>query len=105
MKAKILHLFTVMLLALLAVGDLAHAATLTWTNTSGGNWSATNNWSPHQLPANTDDGLITSAGTYTVTLDVSGVVTNLILVAGDGAGGMQMFASNADSYCPSIAGA
>jgi hypothetical protein len=103
MKAKILHLFTVMMLALLAVGDLAYAATITWTNTSGGNWSANNNWSPHQVPTNTNDGLTTNAAICTVTLDVSGVVANLTLVAGDGAGGVQRFASNADSYCTSIA--
>jgi hypothetical protein len=92
-------------LALPAIGNFAHAATITWTNTSGGSWSVANNRTPHQVPTNTDDGLISNAGIYTVTLDVSGVITNLTLGAGDAAGGVQMFASNTDSYCTSIAGA
>jgi hypothetical protein len=60
-----------------------------------------------RLPAygTTDDGLTTNAGIYTVRLDVSGVVTNLTLGAGEGAGSVQMFASNADSHCTSFAGA
>jgi hypothetical protein len=57
-------------ITLLALGNLAHGATITWTNTSGGNWSVANNWSPHQVPTNTDDVLITKPGTYTVTFDV-----------------------------------
>ncbi len=91
---------------LLALAGQAHGAAITWTNTSGGNWSVAANWSPNQVPTNTDDGLITNAGIYTVTLDVSGVVANLALVAGDGAGGVPMFiVTNANSDCPSIAGA
>jgi hypothetical protein len=50
-------------LALLAIGHLAHSATITWTNTSGGNWSVTNNWNPNQVPMNTDNALITTPGT------------------------------------------
>ena len=96
MKAKILHLFTVMMLALLAVGDLAHAATLTWTNNSGGNWSVANNWSPNQVPTNSDTALITTPGTYTVTFDLVNVsvvtnVASLTLGAGGGAAGVQTF--------------
>ena len=90
-------------LALLAIVSATRAATITWTNPSGGNWGDTNNWSPRQVPANTHDGLTTNAGICTVTLGVSGVVANLTLVAGDGAGGVQRSASNADSYCTSIA--
>ena len=52
-------------------GNLAHAATITWTKTSGGNWS------PRQVPTSPDDGLITNAGIHAGTPDVSGVVTNL----------------------------
>jgi hypothetical protein len=43
-------------LALLAIGNLAHSATITWTNTSGGNWSVANNWNPNQVPTNADVG-------------------------------------------------
>jgi hypothetical protein len=70
-------------------GGLTEAATINWTNTAGGNWSAGNNWSPHQVPTNTDNALITTPGTYTVNLDVPGVVTNLTLGAGGGAAGVQ----------------
>jgi len=70
-------------------------ATITWTNTSGGNWSDAANWSPNQLPTNNDSVLITIPGSYSVTLDVSGVATNLTLGAGGGAAGVQtLVASN-----------
>ena len=52
-------------LSLLTSGSLAHAATITWTNTSGGNWSVANNWSPNQVPTNADVVLITTPGTCT----------------------------------------
>lgn len=94
MKTKTIHLFTVMVLALLALDHQAHCATLTWTNTSGGNWSNTNNWSPHQIPTNTDTTLITMPGTYTVIFDLSGgvypsIVSNLTVGAGINASGTQ----------------
>ena len=60
----------VLLMALAMSPHTITAATITWTNTSGGNWSVTNNWSPHQVPTNTDNVLITKPGTYTVALDV-----------------------------------
>jgi hypothetical protein len=91
LKAKNSPLFMVFVLALLAIGNWANSATITWTNTSGGNWSATNNWSPNQLPTNTDNVLIKTPGTYTLYLDVPGVVTNLTLGAGGGAAGVQTF--------------
>ncbi|HUZ07500.1 MAG TPA: hypothetical protein VMV89_08420, partial [Candidatus Paceibacterota bacterium] len=84
-------------LALLAIPSAAHAATLTWTNTSGGNWSDTNNWSPHQIPTNTDTVLINLPGTYVVNYDFTNIptgpngnsFTNLTLGAGINAGGTQ----------------
>lgn len=83
----------------LALGsNLAHSATITWTNTSGGKWSVAANWSPNQVPSNTDNALITTPGTYTVTLDLApnffNTVTNaanLTLGAGGGAAGVQTF--------------
>src|ERR1039457_7308146 len=84
MKTRIFHFITVTVLALLAVGNLAPAATITWTNTSGGNWSVAANWSPNQVPTNTDSVLITAPGTYTVNFDLissgyspSASITNL----------------------------
>jgi hypothetical protein len=83
------------LLALVAISNFSHAATITWTNTAGGNWSGPKNWNPNQVPTNADNVLITTPGTYTVTLDVinSGIGTNansLILGAGGGSG-LQTF--------------
>lgn len=83
-------------LTLLAASSLVHSATITWTNTSGGNWSATNNWSPHRLPATNDVVLITTPGTYTVTLDFTPNYTvfypDVTLGAGGGAAGVQTLA-------------
>jgi fibronectin-binding autotransporter adhesin len=95
MKTKNSHIYILMALALLALGHLAHCATITWNNPAGGNWSVAANWSPNQVPTNTDTALITTPGTYTVNLDVPGVVTNLTLGAGGGAAGLQtLVASN-----------
>src|SRR5664279_81919 len=88
----------VLMLALPAIGNRAHATTITWINTSGGNWSVAANWSPNQVPTNTDTALITTPGTYTVTFDLANsiyVITNvgsLTLGAGGGAAGVQTFA-------------
>jgi hypothetical protein len=63
-----------------AVGTIlistADAAPITWTNANGGNWSAAVNWSPNQVPGNSDDAIITNAGTYTVKLDISPTVNS-----------------------------
>jgi hypothetical protein len=61
------------------------AANVVWTNTSGGNWSHTNNWSPNQVPGSASTAVITNAGNYTVTLDVSPTVAGLVLGATNGA--------------------
>jgi len=60
-------------------GPRLSAATLTWTNTLGGNWSVAANWSPHAVPGAADTANITTAGTYTVTLDANATVTALTL--------------------------
>ena len=82
-------------LVLLAIASAAHSATLTWTNTSGGNWSVAANWSPNQVPTNTDNVLITTPGTYTVVFDLAYTLynmtnaANLTLGAGGGVAGIQ----------------
>src|SRR5580700_8122310 len=63
-------------------------ATITWTNTSGGNWSAATNWSPNQVPGSSDTPVITSSGTYTVNLDINATVAGMIL---GGSSGTQTF--------------
>lgn len=65
------------LIAFLFIAGPAHAATFVWTNLAGGNWSNPTNWSPNQVPgqsnsvSSTDDVLINNSGGYTVTFDVA----------------------------------
>lgn len=60
------------------------AADIIWTNNSGGNWNATINWSPNQVPGPADNALITSDGTYAVLLNID--TTNAALVLGAASG-------------------
>jgi hypothetical protein len=60
------------------------AATIVWTNTAGGTWNATNNWSPNQVPTAADEAVITNAGSYTVTLNANATVASLQLGASSG---------------------
>jgi hypothetical protein len=57
----------------------ARAATITWTNAAGGNWGTAANWNPNQVPGASDTALITSSGTYTVTLDSDVTLASLTL--------------------------
>ncbi len=59
------------------------AATVVWTNTSGGLWSNPINWSPNQAPGAADDAVVTNSGTYRITLDTNATVASFIL-GGDG---------------------
>jgi hypothetical protein len=70
----------------LTVLEPNQAATVSWTNTAGGNWSTAANWSGGVLPTAADDVLITAAGTYTVTQDVHATVASVTL---GGASGRQ----------------
>ncbi len=62
----------------------ANGATISWTNVSGGSWSATNNWSPNRVPGSSDNAMITNTGTYTVTLNANPTVYSLTLGGGGG---------------------
>lgn len=66
---------------------------ITWTNTTGGNWSEAANWSPNQVPGLTNTVFITNAGTYTVVLDVNTIVSSFVLGGGSGT---QTFRVNHD---------
>jgi len=68
-----------LLLASLPAMTVAHAATIIWTNTAGGNWSGTNNWSPNQVPGSNDTANVTVAGTYAITLDANANLETLAL--------------------------
>ncbi len=63
----------------------AWAATINWTNTSGGDWSVAANWSPNQVPGAADDAAISAAGTYTVTITADESVNTLTLGGASGA--------------------
>ena len=74
----------------------ALAADIVWTNASGGNWNVASNWNSGAgpVPGTTDRALITTAGTYTVTLDVSTTIDALVLGAGPANGTQTLFASS-----------
>ena len=68
-----------MMLALFALGSIAHAATITWASTNSGDWNIATNWSPAQVPASGDDVIITNSGTYTITNNSSAMLDTLEL--------------------------
>ena len=82
----------VMVLALLALGNLAHCTTITWTNPAGGGWNTAANWNPNSVPGATDTAIITNAG-VTVTLDISPTVGGIILGT-NGAGKVTLSLNN-----------
>src|ERR1035441_9940985 len=72
----------------------SRAASVIWTNTGGGSWSVAANWSPNTVPRPSDDVLIRTAGTYSVTLDASPTVNSLTL---GGASGWQTLATSGNT--------
>ena len=66
----------------LLIVAVAQGADIYWTNTAGGNWSAATNWSTGTVPGSSDNAFMVSAGTYTVTLDISATVLNLTVAYG-----------------------
>jgi hypothetical protein len=78
-----------------------NAATITWTNSAGGNWSVTNNWSPNQVPGASDTAFITNSGTYVVALDTIITVSGITL---GGASGQQTLTTSVNSLSLSQAG-
>lgn len=89
------HLAVLGLLAALLPGA-ALADDIVWTNAAGGNWSAASNWNSGvgPVPGPLDRALITTAGTYTITLDVSTTIAGLVLGAGEATGTQTLFASS-----------
>lgn len=57
----------------------ARADLISWTNTAGGNWNVPANWNPNRVPSTNDTAVITSAGTYTVTLNTDPVIAGLVV--------------------------
>ncbi len=81
---------TCFLALMLAFNVSAPAAIKTWTNSSGGAWSAAANWTPNGAPSTGDVALISAGGTYTVSLDSSVILAGLTL---GGASGTQTLAT------------
>ena len=77
MKTKLNCFFIVSVF--LAIGSVAHAATIIWANTNGGDWNIATNWTPAQVPVSGDNVIITTNGTYTVTNSSSATLGNLTL--------------------------
>jgi hypothetical protein len=68
-------------------GRPSQAATMIWTNISGGSWLVPQNWNPNQVPAGlTDTAVITNSGTYTVALGSGLAIANITLGAAGGTG-------------------
>jgi hypothetical protein len=62
----------------------ARGATVTWTNTAGGGWQTAANWSPNQVPGPADTALITTPGSFNITLSANVTVNNFTLGAASG---------------------
>ena len=77
MKSKLLVFAVAFAISLPAV-----AVTRSWTNTAGGNWFVSANWSPNGVPSIIDVANITNNGTYTVT-----IATGTVAVASYNIGG------------------
>ena len=75
-------------------GSIGHSASIVWTNTVSGIWSDATSWNPNQIPGASDDAIITNAGSYAVTLDISPTVNSLTLGGGSGQQTLAMDGGN-----------
>ena len=92
MRDPILAYRAVTATALLFVASFSvHAATINWTNTASGGWNTATNWNPNSVPSTNDTAIITNAGNYSVTLDVSPTVAGLNLGASSGSTTQSFF--------------
>jgi len=71
----------ILLQLMLFHGSVGKAATMTWTNTSGGNWSVPANWNTHLVPGAADVAVITltTASKLEVKVDVDATVSGLTM--------------------------
>jgi len=68
--------------AIFAFTFTANAAIKTWTNTLGGSWFVSVNWSPNGVPGTFDTVNITNDGTYTVSIPTGSVAVASINLGG-----------------------
>ena len=80
-------------LLLAFAGDYARSATITWTNTAGGNWNTAANWNSNSVPGSGDIAVITN-NAITVTLNTSPTVGGITLGANAGCGGGTILLMN-----------
>ena len=76
MKERALSLTTAMLLCFTAS---CFAATVTWNNSAGGEWSEASNWTPNQVPGSADTAVIDLPGSYIVMLHGNVSISELVL--------------------------
>lgn len=87
MKAKHINgfcRFIVLTMGLVLNLQLVNAATISWINPAGGNWSNPVNWDAGTVPGSGDNAQIILGGSYTVSLDTNITVTTLTV--GDSVG-------------------
>ena len=82
MKQKASPFFRIILLSLILAFP-AYTATITWTNTAGGDWGVAANWYPNQVPGSADTVVIPLAATNGAAVDATYTIQNLILDGGD----------------------
>ena len=80
--------FNLQCLALLSLlNGFAHAATVVWTNTTGGTWNAATNWTPNHIPGSDDYAVIALpevATSLEVNLNANVTVGGLLLGSDSG---------------------
>jgi len=91
-------IFSLVAAALIIAATSAHAASIVWINTAGGNWSDTNSWNPNQIPGSGDVAVITNDGTYSVTLDVNPIIGGLVLGTAGGIDIQSLSVSNNQTF-------
>ena len=57
------------------------ADTVTWVNTGGGNWNDASNWSPKEVPGAADTAMITTPGSYTVTISDHSLEVGVVMIS------------------------
>src|SRR5262249_35542488 len=82
----------------LFISGTARGATVNWTNTAGGDWSAATNWYPNQVPGTGDTAIITNAGNYTVSVDGNFYSVDNVALGG-GAGSQALVLSGSQFNC------
>ena len=88
---SLIKLFFGIALVVLSIQSNVAQTTYSWVG-GNGNWNLATNWSPNGVPTSSDNVLITTGGTYTVTLDVDATIADITV--GGATGGFQAFLMN-----------